>query len=168
MTIEARSYRSKAHLYMELGKISDKFDVNTSLAMPVFSFATTDGKQYQNRILKDFLEDLNKACGTEFLVGKSVTRRNAFVLFLETGEVKDEQIIEPTPETKTEAEPKEEEKDKTEEEAAQVDLDKAQSFYDESDKKGSKAKLEEYAREFDIELDKRKSFESMMTQLKEA
>ena len=47
------------------------------------------------------------------------------------------------------------------------DWDHVDSLYDDSDKKGSKDLLEEYARKWDIELPKNKSFENMVKDFKE-
>tara|TARA_R100001594_G_scaffold1048_4_gene4384 strand:- start:3051 stop:3839 length:789 start_codon:yes stop_codon:yes gene_type:complete len=46
------------------------------------------------------------------------------------------------------------------------DFEHAQSLYDESDKSGSKVKLEEYAREFGAELQRNKTFDNMMLDFK--
>ena len=46
------------------------------------------------------------------------------------------------------------------------DFDYAESLYNEADKAGSKVKLEEYARQFDIELSRGKKFESMLEDFK--
>lgn len=48
------------------------------------------------------------------------------------------------------------------------DFEHAQSLYDESDKSGSKVKLEEYAREFGAELQRNKTFDNMMLDFKAA
>lgn len=54
------------------------------------------------------------------------------------------------------------------EETLKPDFEHAQSLYDESDKSGSKVALESYAREFDVELSRGKTFENMMVDFKEA
>lgn len=46
-----------------------------------------------------------------------------------------------------------------------VDLEYAAGLYDESDKSGSKVALEEYARQFGIELNRGKKFENMLADL---
>jgi len=47
------------------------------------------------------------------------------------------------------------------------DFEHAESLYNLEDKSGSKVKLEEYAREFDVELSRGKTFENMMIDFKE-
>lgn len=55
-----------------------------------------------------------------------------------------------------------------EEEEKGIDWDYVDSLYDDSDKRTSKDNLEEYARQFDVELAKNKSFQNMVKDFRKA
>jgi hypothetical protein len=148
--------------------MTDKFDVEKSLGMPYFCYVTTDGKQYTHKIMSHFIKSLNDVCGTKFVVSRSVTRRNSFIVFYETEEKisTPEVVVEPevTVEVKTEPENTSEDDSKG---APVVDLDKAMALYNPDDKKASKLALEAYGREFGVELNRAKTFDNMIKALKE-
>lgn len=130
--------------------------------MPYFCWADNDGKEYLNKILRDFLNSINEQCGTKFDIDKSVSRRNSFIIFIDIPEKKAEA---PVVEAK---EPEIEEVVETVEEVettAKVDIAYAKTLYNESSKRESKNTLETYALQFGYNLDKRNSFDGMIEEL---
>ena len=174
--LEAFSYRSRAHFYTGICEQTDKFDLNKSLGMPYFCWADTDGNQYQFRILRDFLESINKICGTKYDLDKSVTRRNSFIVFADVNATPSAETVAPKASVEAVEAPVDDgdiEQPVTDETLSEeqsdsvqrVDMDYAKALYDSSKKKASKDSLDKYAAEFNIQLDKRKTFEGMIEEL---
>ena len=173
--LQAKIFQNRVGFYKWLAEESDRFDLRKSLALPYFCYETTDGKRFTSKILKGFLESLNRECDTKILVGKSVNRRNSFIIFFQ-GEVEVKEVVEEPVAEEVVEEPIPVVEEAPEEtvnvpetpsEDAQPDFEFAQGLYKADDKAGSKKALEEYARTFDIELNRGQKFENMMKAFKE-
>ena len=171
----AKSFQNRATFYKHIATMSDKFDVEESLRQPYFCFVTTEGKEYRSKILAHFLSAVNEECGTKFIISRSVTRRNAFIVWYEE---ETPALVEETPigvivegvveEVFVEGIVTTEEVDlSVPDEPLDSWLDEAKALYDSSDKSGSKIKLEALGRTMNVELNRSKTFAKMIDELVE-
>ena len=131
----------------------ETFDLDKSLDMNKFSFATTDGNTYKCLSAVSMFRHLNKVFGKFINTTKSkVVKRKYLILYLEKDFANKETTVE-VEETNTDT--------------VTFSEEYAESLYDEEDKSESKNKLEAYGLTFGINLKKNKSFENMLKDLVE-
>lgn len=148
--------------------------LNKTLATSRYTFVTNDGKQYFHKRFCDMIDTLNKMLhNVKIDSAKSQVKGVSHYKVILQGDdsngvqevQKQEQkeIIEEKEEDSSEIESKDSGDDKT------IDLAYAKSIGEDDSlsKTEAKSKLEEYAREFGYELDKRSKFENMIVELEE-
>lgn len=155
--------------------------LNKTLATSRYTFVTNDGKQYFHKRFCDMIDTLNKMLhSVKIDAAKSQVKGVSHYKVILQGDdngvqkvQKQEQkeVIEEKEEVNSEVEPKDSEvvAEDSGDDSKTIDLDYAKSIgEDESlSKTEAKSKLEEYAREFGYELDKRSKFENMIVELEE-
>lgn len=170
-----KTFPNELYMLQFFGQFLPKLDVSVSARMPPFMFSY-EGKTQVKKGLEDTLQFFEERANLGVNVKASVQRGPFFIIFF-NGEI-------PTPSvTKVVEEPiiKEEVKIfedlnkentlKEEEKVINLEevMEKAKSLYKEEDKKASKTELAAYAQEeFDITLNKGKTFEGMISDLEEA
>lgn len=156
--------------------------LNKTLAASRYTFVTNDGKQYFHKRFCDMIDTLNKMLhSVKIDATKSQVKGVSHYKVILQGDDNGVQEVQKQ-EQKEIIEEKEEEVDSqvdSDESASEdivedvsekaIDMDYAKSIgEDESlSKTEAKSKLEEYAREFGYELDKRSKFENMIVELEE-
>jgi len=139
-------------LYKLLEEATDTFDCNGSLRSGTLNIKRTDGVFHRCGGFIDFCIEFNKNIKDIIKVNESFQSGKLFYVFLK--EV-DEDMEDTLDEKKDEFAQPDEDNDKI----VTPDWDKAASLK-------TKDKLEEYAREFDIELDKRNKLSVMLEDFK--
>lgn len=162
--METKAYPSKMSMLQDLEQRVEGLDLNTSAFLPRFSFATLEGKTFNCPNAMSFVKNVNKTFGDLLALDgtRTVSGRGKCILtFLDkdsTEEItKDNVKKEIVPETSS--------KDNEE---VKLDLEYATSLQEGKSKKEAKDALESYGREFEVELNKQKSFENMLKDLQEA
>lgn len=173
--METKFYKGrKAFIEGIAEKSGDKIDINQSLFLPLFGFVTKDGKQCPSSNAMAFVQQYNSLFGDiidvnstrtvgsvhSFMVGYKVTEDQVpeDKVVLETGSTKlvfePEGSVEITTSTKAEY--------------PTPDFDYAESLSEDKSKSEAKIALEEYARQFNVELSRSKKFSSMIKDFKQA
>jgi len=155
-------------------------DVENTLRLPIGWFITQDGETYRTPYLQTMLEKLNSLYGTPFSTKHSRAVGYRYTIFWgdeEQGKQEKESAVQKQEEKETELrqEQKEEEslisleaEDAVEEEAVEIDMDRVHAARAKADEKQQKVDLENYGRELGVELSRRKSFDNMLKDLREA
>lgn len=151
----------------DLDKRVEGLDVNKSAFIPFFGFVTEQGDTHLCPSTNSFVESFNKVFGdTIALKGTQFVGSSAkIVSFLDKPE-KVTMVDEVSPKTLSEV-PDEDKEDLVEDTPTKIDLAYAESLQEGKSKKDAKIALEEYARQFEVELNRQKSFDNMLKDLKE-
>ncbi len=173
-----RTFPSQALFYQYIKTVADDFDYGKSCYLPPYSFLLKDGTYYGCAGLPHMLATLNHLFGTKFDPMKSVTAYPTTIIFetekpytsetlvikgIQTRQVKIAGLD--VVKTQRAVEDKVSEIDVPYQ--AQPDWDYVQELRD-REPKGDKSALDEYAKEFEIELNGRKSFDNMVKDFKAA
>lgn len=180
MKILHKQFTSKVSLYQALEKVCPALDIKEMIAFLTkgnakrYFIFTKSGETFVALNTKHFFAIINKISGSEFLYPRCFNRGpniiNVFSRFDYFG-VESPAVTASvsTVEEKVEAEVS---LATIEEEVTVEDTDArithAKSLYNEDEKSRSKITLENYARGFDIELNRGKKFSNMITELEEA
>lgn len=145
--------------------------LNKTLATSRYTFVTNDGKQYFHKRFCDMIDTLNKMLhSVKIDATKSQVKGTTHYKVILQGDDNGVQEQQKQEQKEIIEEEKEEVDSEVESSADKtIDLDYAKSIgEDESlSKTEAKTKLEEYARKFGYELDKRSKFENMIVELEE-
>ncbi|APC44413.1 hypothetical protein [Pseudoalteromonas phage PH357] len=172
-TQDLLKFPNKIKFWTYIKELNDDLDFGNTIKLPNFWFYFK-GKKYVTRSFKETLTELNKLCYTKFDTKVSIATGSRVTLFVnprfEIAAEEFEEVVSDEPLILLEDSFEEEsiELDLTSGEDLSIDWDYVDSLYDESDKRGSKDLLEEYARKWEVELSKNKSFANMVKDFKEA
>ena len=174
--LEIIKFPNKIKFWSYICELTNDIDFKNTIKLPNFWFYFTET-----------LDIINELCYTNFDSKTSIATGSRVTLFVKPRFDKEDVIKELTGEPEIESEEfnisvdlsdfeedlvdsesVQEDLEDVSEDTKEVDWEYAESLYNEDDKKGSKDTLEEYAREFDVELAKNKSFENMIKDFKKA
>lgn len=146
--------------------------LNKTLATSRYTFVTNDGKQYFHKRFCDMIDTLNKMLhSVKIDATKSQVKGTTHYKVILQGDDNGVQVQQKQEQKEIIEEEKEEVDSEvvSEEDKEVINVDYAKSIgEDESlSKTEAKTKLEEYARKFGYELDKRSKFENMIVELEE-
>jgi|TARA_A100001391_G_scaffold132462_1_gene91547 hypothetical protein len=156
----------KGHVPFYYWLIDNGIDIDVMASLKGYRFSLViGGKNKFNRSLVGMLSEINKISNLNIDENKSMIKgKNGYLIVFKGNEESEssEEIVEEVVESVEAIE--------VSEDSVTLDEDKINSFLEESSsKKEAKSKLEDYAKEvFNVELDKRASFENMLEILKES
>lgn len=165
--------------FSKLVSINSELDLNTTLTMSRFSFADTQGKEYCNYCITDFIKSYNQRFGNTMNPNSSMTagKNSWLVEFYENIEVKPS--IKPEKEEKYNVEQEESEipisletkeevvtenEELVAEATTNVDWDYVHGL---KNTKADKKALDEYAETFGVKLNRVKKIDNMVSDFKE-
>ena len=160
-----KSLYFKGHVPFYYWLIDNGVDIDVMASLKGYRFSLViGGKNKFNRSLVGMLSEINKVSNLDIDENKSMIKgKNGYLIVFKDNGIEENEEVNPLEEATEEVV-----------EPDQVDVvldeDKINSFLEESSsKKEAKSKLEDYAKEvFNVELDKRTSFENMLEILKES
>lgn len=163
--METKLYRSRLALVKDLASRFEDIDASESMKMVALGFVTKDKVQHQCLNPLGFCNTINGLFGDVVCPKGTRTAGKGAYLITYTNEAPKElkEMLDETVEAPVEAVVEE---TSTEEKALEFDFDYANTLREGVSKKEAKDALELYAREFGIELNKTKTFDNMLLEVK--
>lgn len=178
--MEIKKFANKIKFWQYIYEMNNGLDFGNTIKLPNFWFYF-EGQKYVTSGISQTLDKLNELCHTRFDSKTSIAVGNRVTLFEmsrfdltaedaveKNTEVLEDEAVDNVPLISLESETSLLETLSTDKEDNTPDWDHVADLYDDSDKRGSKDRLEEYARHWDIELNKNITFAKMVKEFKAA